>query len=62
MELIQEITVSHGLRKEIMEVLQCSYPTIRAALKFQSNTLLADHIRQYAIQHGGVLLAGARSL
>lgn len=62
MEFIQEITVSHGLRKEIMEELQCSYPTIRAALKFQSDTLLADHIRQYAIQHGGILLAGSKGL
>lgn len=56
MESIQEITVSHGLRKEIMEELDCTYPTVRAALKFRSDTLLAIRIRQYAIRHGGVLM------
>lgn len=50
------IIVSHGLKKEMMEVLDTSYPSIRSALSFKTNTLKARAIRQYALNNGGKLV------
>ena len=53
---IKQIVVNHGLRKQIMAALGATYPTVRAALHFMSDTEKAQQIRQYAIDHGGILL------
>lgn len=53
---VKRIYIEHGLRKQMMDALNVTYPTIRAALNFRSNTLTAKVIRQYAIEHGGVIL------
>lgn len=47
------IVVSHGLKKRIMKVMNCTYPTVKKALEFESTTELACRIRKYAIQNGG---------
>ena len=49
------ILVEHGLRKEIMEKLDTTYPTVKKALNYEANTTLAEKIRHYALTHGGVL-------
>ncbi len=48
------ILLNNGQRKVIKEALRCSYPTIAAALKGLSSTLLAQRIREKAIEIGGV--------
>ena len=53
---MQKIVVNHGLRKQMMLELKVTYPTIRAALAYNSNTLTAKVIRKYALEHGGVLV------
>lgn len=60
MNFIKQIQIEHGLRKQIMEALEVTYPTIKAALTFKSNTLTAKTIRQYALDHGGILLLGSQ--
>lgn len=50
------IVVTHGLRRKIMEVMRASYPTVRSALVFRTNTLKAQMIRKYALEHGGSLI------
>ena len=49
------ILVEHGLRKEIMEKLDTTYPTVKSALNYKVHTSLAVRIRHYALTHGGVL-------
>jgi hypothetical protein len=39
-----------------MERFGTSYPTIRSALEFRTHSLLAQSIRKYALEHGGVLM------
>lgn len=58
MALIKQIVIEHGLRKQMLFELEVTYPTIRSALTFKSNTLTAKCIRQYALDHGGVLVRG----
>lgn len=53
---IREIKIEHGLRKEIMNQLSTTYPTIKTALLYKSHTSLSDRIREYALQHGGILV------
>ncbi len=48
------ILLKSGQKKEIKKELDCTYPTIAAALKGESNTLLAQRIREVAIKMGGV--------
>lgn len=55
-DCMQRIVVEHGLRKQMMLELGVTYPTIRAALVYSSNTLTAKIIRKYALEHGGVLV------
>lgn len=50
------IIVTHALRKKIIEVMDVSYPTVRAALFFKTNTIKARLIRKYAIEHGADLI------
>ncbi len=56
MDKTKVIIVSHGLKKEIMSELSTSYPSIRSALLFQTNTVKAKIIRQYALEKGGKLV------
>ena len=58
MPYIKQIVVEHGLRKQIMAVFDVSYPTVRVALKYGSNSITAQNIRQYALDNGGVLTYG----
>ena len=58
MAFIKQIVIEHGLRKQMLFALEVTYPTIRAALTYKSNTLTAKCIRQYALEHGGVLVYG----
>lgn len=53
---VREIKIEHGLRKEIMKQLCTTYPTIKSALLFKSHTSLSEKIREYALQHGGILV------
>lgn len=48
------IIVGHGLRRQIMEALKVSYPTCRAALRYETDTEIARKIRGYAMNHGGM--------
>lgn len=54
------IVVSHGLRKQTMDALDVTYPTIRNALSYKSNTLKAQLIRLYALEHGGTMMVGSQ--
>lgn len=58
MNLIKQIYVEYGLRKQIMAALDVTYPTVKSALTYKSNTQIAKTIRQYAIEHGGIILEG----
>lgn len=53
---LKEIKIEHGLRKEIMKQFSTTYPTVKAALSYKSHTPLAEKIRSYALQHGGVVV------
>ncbi len=55
-EKVREIKVSHGMRREIMAIFGASYPTVRAALRFKSDTYFAKRMRGYALNHGGVIV------
>lgn len=50
------IKVDYSVRKEIMKILNVSYPTIRRALNNETNTEIAKKIRTVAIAKGGVEL------
>ncbi|SCD21771.1 Hypothetical protein PSM36_2982 [Proteiniphilum saccharofermentans] len=50
------IKVDYSVRKEIMKLLNVTYPTIRKALNGKTNTELSKRIRQTAIAKGGVEL------
>ena len=61
MDKFKIIKVSHGMRKQMMEVFSTTYPTLRAALSFESNTDKAELMRHYALEHGGILLESSYS-
>ncbi len=50
------IKVGHSVRKEIMEALGVTYPTIRKALNGLTDNELAKKIRTTALAKGGVEL------
>lgn len=50
---MNEILVPYGVRREIMEGLGYSYPTIRNALLGKSQSNASKKIRQAAINKGG---------
>ena len=51
---MRQIVVEYGVNTEIMAALGCTQPTIRAALRYKSNTPLARKIRFLALKKGGV--------
>lgn len=51
---MNEILVSHSVKKRIKEELNTTYPTIRTALFGMTCTALAKEIRAKALQLGGV--------
>jgi hypothetical protein len=48
------ILLESGDKRKIMDALRVTYPTIRKALRGESNTPLAQKIRGYAKKLGGV--------
>ncbi len=50
------IKVDYSVRKEIMKLLNVTYPTIRKALNGKTDTELSKRIRETAIAKGGVEL------
>lgn len=51
----KEILINTQMRKRVMQHFGCSYPTIRAALRYKSHTLLAQQIRDMALELGGAV-------
>lgn len=56
MENRQRILIDHSLKKQIMEELNTTYPTIRTALYGMTRTDKAKAIRAKALELGGVLV------
>ena len=54
------IIVEYGLRKNIKEFFDTTYPTVQKALEFKTNTNLAQNIRHYALKRGGALVKKTR--
>ena len=54
------IVVDHGVMKKLIEEGFGTYPTIRAALWYKSDTRRARQIRQRALQLGGVMMEAER--
>ena len=53
----KEILIKHGNRKLIIEAFQTTYPTVIAALRFQTDSILAKRIRHFATNElGGVII------
>lgn len=50
------IKVDYSVRKQIMKLLNVTYPTIRRALNGDTNTRLAQKIRELALLKGGIEL------
>jgi hypothetical protein len=50
---MNEILVPYGVKKEIMEGLGYTYPTIKKALRGESRSKASKKIRQAAINKGG---------
>lgn len=50
MESRKRILIEHGNRKKLMSAFKTSYPTIRAALRYESDTEMARKIRFVAIK------------
>lgn len=50
----KRILMPHGGINELAEKMNVSRPTVRAALKGQTHTLLAMKIRKLALQLGGL--------
>jgi len=54
MEQGNKILVNIGEKKNLKELFNCSYPTIRTSLNGKSSTSLGYKIRKAAIERGGV--------
>lgn len=55
-DMTKEIHISHGKRAKLMKALNVTYPTVRAALRFESNTIIAEKIRKVAqSEYGGTI-------
>ena len=48
------ILIKHSQRKKLMEIFECTYPTIRTALRGNATTKLHFKIRKAALENGGV--------
>lgn len=50
-----KVLVEYGERKALAVIFNTSLPTVRAALRGETNTTLAKKIRAAAIKRGGVV-------
>lgn len=51
------ILIKHGDRERIMKAMGVTYPTVRRALRYESNSEVARKIRTYALRSlGGKVL------
>jgi hypothetical protein len=53
---MKKIIVENGDRLKLMKIFNTTYPTVRSALNFQTNSELACKIRKAALNRGGVIL------
>lgn len=51
---MNEIIVPHGVKDKLIKQFNTSYPTVRAALRGKSKSLLCLRIRKAALDNGGV--------
>ncbi len=51
-----KVLVEYGERQYLANMFKTSLPTVRAALRGQTNTALARRIRAAAIKRGGVVV------
>lgn len=51
-----KVLVEYGERRYLADLFKTSLPTVRAALRGQTNTALARKIRTAAIKRGGVVV------
>lgn len=51
-----KVLVEYGERQYLANMFKTSLPTVRAALRGQTNTALAKKIRATAIKRGGVVV------
>jgi hypothetical protein len=56
-----EILVRPGDRRKLMDTFKTNYPTVRSALRYRTNTLLAQRIRAAALEMGGAERNGERN-
>ena len=49
----QLIKVKHTLRLKLMQLHGTTYPTVRKALRYESDSKLSEQIRKSAMEHGG---------
>lgn len=55
--MTREILLPTGKRAALVRALKLSYPTVRAALRFASDTETAKRVRHVAIkEYGGVIV------
>ncbi|MDR2918876.1 MAG: hypothetical protein LBV72_05875 [Tannerella sp.] len=54
---MNEIIVPHGVKDKLIKQFNTSYPTVRAALRGKSKSLLCLRIRKAALDNGGVEVA-----
>lgn len=52
----KEILVDNGQKLKLKQLFETSYPTVRTALKYKTNTALAYRIRKAAIEMGGIVV------
>jgi hypothetical protein len=57
---MKQIILGHSKKKEIMKIINVTYPTIRAALKYKSDSTLAFKIRKLALELGGVEMSAEK--
>jgi hypothetical protein len=47
------IRVKHSVRLKLMRIHNCTYPTVRKALKYECDSELSQRLRISAIEQGG---------
>ena len=57
---MKKIVIEHGTRKELMKIFNTTYPTIRGALNYKTDSLLSSKIRQAALNRGGIVVESKR--
>ncbi len=55
-EKMAKVLVEYGERQKLADMFRTTLPTVRAALRGQTNTALAKKIRAAAIRRGGVMV------